>query len=462
MPIFTIKNDIEVSYASPDFDRFIKETLTVYNPKYLENQRMKRSNWNTPRNLYFYVEDENKRLFVPRGFLKDLSDYCVVRGIPFRLKDQTHLFSNANFSFLGKLKPFQQDAMSAMLSENMGTLCAPTASGKTVMALYLISQRQQPAIIIVHTKELLHQWVERIETFLKIPKKLIGKIGDGSLEKGQKITVALVQTLRNYPEAVNDYGYLVVDEAHRTPAKTFTEIIDKYVGRYILGLSATPFRNDQLSSVIEWYAGRILCKIQPKELIKEGHITGVSYVVRKTFFSSRLPDPAAEYSTLLQELSQNDARNEMIVDDIIEATRGGETCLVLTDRKAHCQELKTLILQRRKISTAVLTGETPKKERTQITQFVNEGRIKVLIATAALIGEGFDCKNLTALFLTLPIKYSGRIIQYVGRVLRTKKGKIEAKIYDYFDPNIKCLYGGLKNREKVYKELLSSYDGDKK
>jgi superfamily II DNA or RNA helicase len=138
----------------------------------------------------------------------------------------------------------------------------------------------------------------------------------------------------------------------------------------------------------------------------------------------------------------------------MEAVKEGETCLVLTDRKAHCRELKDLILQRRKISTAVLTGETPKKERKQTTQFVNEGKIKVLIATGQLIGEGFDCKNLSSLFLTLPVKYSGRIIQYIGRVLRPKEGKTEAKIYDYFDPNIKCLYGGLKNREKEYKKLL--------
>lgn len=455
MPTFIVKNQIEIRGADKGLDDFICSSLSMPNPLYDQNKRMGRYNGGTPKTLFFYDKTAVNSILTPRGFLPYLTNYCQARFFPFRLRDETHLYDPVNFVFHGELKPFQKQAVNTMLSKNEGTLCAPTGAGKTVMALYLVSQRKQPTIIIVHTKELLNQWVERVKTFLKIPASEIGRIGDGKLETGRLITIALVQTLRNHSDLINDYGYLLVDECHRTPSKTFTNIIKEYSGKYMTGLSATPFRADRLTKVVGWYAGNILVKIPAKDLIAGGDIVGVAPVFRETFFKSELDDPANEYSKLLWELSRDSMRNEMIIEDIINEVKQGETCLVLTDRKDHCQELKSLLLSRRKVATAVLTGSVGSKERKRIIQRVNGGEIKVLIATGNLIGEGFDCNNLSTLFLTLPVKFAGRIIQYVGRVLRPKQGKKEAKIYDYFDPNIKCLYGSLKNREIQYRKLAA-------
>jgi superfamily II DNA or RNA helicase len=52
--------------------------------------------------------------------------------------------------------------------------------------------------------------------------------------------------------------------------------------------------------------------------------------------------------------------------------------------------------------------------------------VKVLVATGQLIGEGFDCKALSTLFLATPIRFDGRVIQYLGRVLRPATGKEKA------------------------------------
>jgi len=76
-----------------------------------------------------------------------------------------------------------------------------------------------------------------------------------------------------------------------------------------------------------------------------------------------------------------------------------------------------------------------------------------LIATSQLIGEGFDCKKLSALFLTLPIRFPGRVIQYLGRVLRPAKNKDRALVFDYFDQNVHVLYAGMKARKREYEKL---------
>ena len=450
-----IKNNIQVPYVDEQTDDFLYNSLTMPNPKWLENHRLGRYNWGTPKELTFYEEEGEEGFFVPRGFLNDIIDYCEKNNIKYQIDNQTHKYENVNWEFTGTLRPFQKIAVKKMLSEDTGTLCAPTGSGKTVMGLYIIAQRKQPTLIVVHTKELLHQWIDRIEQFLNINKNQIGQIGNGNLDENKNITVALIQTLKKYQEIIDQYSYLMIDECHRAPSKTHTDIASQFKGRYITGLSATPYRNDKLDKVIEWYCGPILHKISAGELIKKGHIIGIKSIIRRTNFNSQLENPADEYPKLLQEISFDKERNQMIVNDIIEVVGNKETCLVLSDRKAHCQELKDLLSLSLKsgYGIEILTGDTPIAPRKKIVENVNNGKIKILIATGQLIGEGFDCKNLSSLFLTMPIKFSGRIIQYIGRVLRPKKGKDKALVYDYFDQNIRCLYSGFKNRQKEYKKL---------
>jgi len=137
------------------------------------------------------------------------------------------------------------------MAKEFGTLSAPTGSGKTVMALYMIAVRKQPALIVVHNKDLALQWVDRIGEFLKISEKDVGFIGGGKNNIGEKITVSLVQSLYKCAEdTARHISFLIVDECHRCPSRTFTEAVSEFDSRYMLGLSATPYRRDQLSKLI--------------------------------------------------------------------------------------------------------------------------------------------------------------------------------------------------------------------
>ncbi len=104
-----------------------------------------------------------------------------------------------------------------------------------------------------------------------------------------------------------------------------------------------------------------------------------------------------------------------------------------------------MVLRRR-----CLTGNVNGKEREKIVERLNNGLVKVLIATGQLIGEGFDCPGLSTLFLTTPIKFSGRVIQYLGRILRPAPGKDKAKVYDYADLKVGVLRAAAKSRCRVY------------
>ncbi len=182
----TLSDKLRLSDIPANLHDDLIQRLTLKNPKWLENERMGRWNKGVAKRLTFYQATDNDTLTIPRGFTRQLLLMCRKRKIAYLLEDKRRLLPPVSFHFQGKLKPFQQEAARAMQVKYFGTLNAPTGSGKTVIALYLIAIRQQPALIIVHTKALAFQWVNRIETFLGIEHDEIGFIGDGKKKIGER------------------------------------------------------------------------------------------------------------------------------------------------------------------------------------------------------------------------------------------------------------------------------------
>ncbi len=97
--------------------------------------------------------------------------------------------------------------------------------------------------------------------------------------------MALVQTLYKCTPHVSPYiGYLIVDECHRTPARTFTEAVSAFDCKYITGLSATPWRRDKLSKLIFWYVGDVVHEVKKEDLIETGDVLRAEVITRETGF----------------------------------------------------------------------------------------------------------------------------------------------------------------------------------
>jgi superfamily II DNA or RNA helicase len=449
--LITIGKNIRLEEIPEPLDQFLKNQLEIPNPKWLENARMGRWNWATPKTLCFYTRTPDGGLILPRGYMGQLIRRCKREGIEYQLHDHRRCLSPLDFTFSGELKPFQKAAVEALESKHFGTLSAPTGSGKTIMAMAMIAGRRQPTLIIVHTQDLADQWINRIQTFLNIPEADMGRIGAGKKTLGTHITVALVQSLYKCAEEIAPrIGFLIVDECHRCPSRTFTEAVSLFDTKYMLGLSATPWRRDNLSKLIFWHLGDIQYSIDKHELVDSGDILSAQIIERPTEFKAH-HDPAKAYSKMLAELTADDLRNRLIASDVaIEAEKADGICLVLSDRKQHCETLRAILAFRHKIAAEVLTGDLDAGKRALVLKELAEGNIKVLIATGQLLGEGFDCPNLSSLFLTTPIRFSGRVLQYIGRVLRPAPGKHQARIFDYVDVHVGVLKSAADARQKVY------------
>jgi superfamily II DNA or RNA helicase len=185
--------------------------------------------------------------------------------------------------------------------------------------------------------------------------------------------------------------------------------------------------------------------------VATGAVLAAEVVERETGFRP-YHDPVLEYSKMLSELTADSARNLLIAGDVAQETReGAGICLVLSDRKAHCENLQALLRFRFKVESELLTGDLPTEERQAVVGRLNAGRVRVVIATGQLIGEGFDCPGLSTLFMATPVRFSGRVLQYLGRVLRPAPGKEKARVFDYVDVHVETLVKAARARQRVYR-----------
>ena len=438
-----IHNELSLSKESlpPTTLGAIKAALTMPNPAYESAIAHGRAGWGIPETLRFYAEAE-LTLVLPRGFGPELARLL---GSGAEWIDNRRVLPEIDLTFAGRLRDYQQEAVDAVLKRPQGALEASTGAGKTVMALAIIATRRQPTLILVHNSELLHQWRNRIEQFLGI---VAGQVGAGKCDV-RPVTVGIVNSVRTrLDELIPHFGHIVVDECHRCPSSMFTECVRAFDARYLLGLSATPFRRDGLTKVIGFFIGPVLHRVNPARLREIGAVLRPEIVARETAFTFD-GDASEEYQRMLTTLVEDPDRNEQIADDVLdELVRGSGTALVVSDRVAHLEALSAC-LSRREEDMVLLTGQTPKKQREGIVERLARGDVRVLGSTVQLIGEGFDAPGLSSLFLATPIKFSGRVLQVVGRVLRPKDGKTP-RIYDYQDNHVGVLKASAKARQRVF------------
>ncbi|MHB8808877.1 MAG: DEAD/DEAH box helicase [Desulfobulbaceae bacterium] len=446
MPRLTVAAEAVLEGGTATLRELIRRRLTVANPKYQAARRYSR--WIGKKlkpELYFFRE-EGDRLFFPRGFTKQAVLLCrQVTGSNPEIIDQRRRLPPLQLDFHGTLREYQEEAVAAVLKHSFGVLEAGTGSGKTVMALNIIAARQQPTLIIVHNKELLQQWRERISQFLGIEA---GVAGDGKLEIAP-VTVAIVNTARRHLDTLPaQFGHIIVDECHRVPASLFTDVVSSFDSYFMLGLSATAFRReDGMTPLITTYMGDRSHAVNPRVLAASGAVVRPEYDQRPTEFKYGFQ---GDYAKLLKALAGNDQRNTQIADDVAAMIRAGHegTVLVVSDRVAHCEALQNK-LELQGVESVLLTGRVPAEQRTRIVEEVQEGRVRVLISTLQLIGEGFDCPGLTTLVLSTPIKFEGRLLQVVGRIMRPSASK-QAKVIDYLDMHVPVLRRSAAARLEVF------------
>ncbi len=439
----------------------IRQLASFQNPEFYRRQNMRLSTYATPR-FICCSEIIDDYLVLPRGCLEDLLFMLDEYGIKSDIKDERTAGREVAFKFCGELDKAQESAAGKILKSDAGVLVAPPGTGKTVIAINAIAARKRSTLVLVHRKPLMEQWRAQLSIFLGVDSNDIGQIGAGKNESNGMLDTAMIQSMERkgaVDDRIIDYGFIVADECHHISAVSFERVLARARAKYVLGLTATPYRKDGHQPIIHMQCGPIR-----HEISKKGPAGGISrfiVVPRKTQFNLEWSEESNIYE-LWPELLNDQERNGMIVRDIAECVKEGRFPLILTERRAHLEILREQLSD--KIGClAVLHGGIKHEKRKELLEELSRasaGKGKAILATGSYIGEGFDNPELDTLFITMPVSFKGKVVQYAGRLHRDYKGKNDVRIYDYADEKIPVLSNMRRKRFRAYKAMGYETGGD--
>ena len=429
------------------------------NPEFYKAQAMRLSTFGKPR-IISCCEEYPKHLALPRGCQEELLQVLGELKIKTKVVDERATGDPLLLDFLGTLRLEQQLAADQLIKHDIGVLSASTAFGKTVIGAWLIAQRKVNTLVIVHRRQLMDQWVESLQSFLGLGKKEIGQIGGGKHKFTGAVDVAMIQSLINkgtVNDLVENYGHIIVDECHHISAASFEQVIRQAKAKFITGLSATVTRQDGHHPIIFMQCGPVRYRVDDRQQAAARSFTH-KVIVRRTNFilpsrADNTPEPGIQevYAMLAADLH----RNQMIVEDVVEAVHNGRSPVLLTERREHLTYFADTLAGKVK-NIIVLSGGMGRKQRILLTdelKRIPEDEERLIIATGRYLGEGFDDARLDTLFLALPIAWRGTVAQYAGRLHRNYDRKSEVIIYDYVDDQVPVLAGMFGKRKKGYKAI---------
>nr|WP_322783533.1 DEAD/DEAH box helicase family protein [Streptococcus cuniculi] len=458
--------EVEKAGLSPQLLFYLKRLASFSNPEYYVKQAMRQPTYQIPETICLF-EENDVYLYLPRGLIFNLRETFPKLTVTGRKEQEQDL----RISFSGQLRFDQELALSDMLSADNGVLCAGTGFGKTVLGAALIAERKKRTLIVVHNRQLLEQWLERLSQFLTFEEeeairttpsgreKVIGHIGQFAGAKKWRTTlvdVAMMQslmTVENLEELLSDYDVMIVDECHHVTAVMFEKVVASFSGTYLYGLTATPERKNGHEPILFQRIGPILHTASEGQVTFEKHLS-----LRFTDFGKYdVQDrKSSNFVELCDRLAQSSSRNQLIVQDIIEAYQKKRHILVLSNRLGHLEILEKRLREAGLSSIFTLNGQTKVKEKQEIVSQIDQlsdHEPFVLLSIGKYVGEGFDLPKLDTLILASPLSWKNNLIQYAGRIHRPYPEKKRVTIYDYVDIHVPYLERMFHKRQVAYRKM---------
>lgn len=441
----------------------LKKTASFPNPEFYKLQRMRMQTYPHAR-FIFSGELRPNEIVLPRGLLDRVTQILSGAGAQVIIRDERLAKKRIKAEFTGELTQSQQKAVKALKKTDIGVLVAPPGFGKTVVGCALIAERKVSTLVLVHRQPLLDQWKERMVKFLGLNPKDIGILGGAKKKTTGKLDLMMLQTLTRMGdlcEITQSYSQIIIDECHHIPAVSFEGILKQFPARYVLGLTATPYRKDGLEEILFQQCGPVRHEIVSTD---EGKLEKTVTIFETGYRSPSEVGQRPAYHVLIHSLVNDTGRNSRIARDVVKALSAKQFPLLISDRKEHLDTLtkgvETLVKSDHSLNQLAvvrLDGDLSIKERRlaleRIRETQSQGVPVLLVATAPLIGEGFDLPELDTLVLATPLSFEGRMVQYAGRLHRLAEGKTHVRIVDYVDSSNAMLLKMYRNRVRAYRKM---------
>lgn len=334
-----------------------------------------------------------------------------------------------------ELKEHQKQALEALRimresHETIALLYHATGTGKTVSAVSDAISVGKRTLFIAHTHELVEQ---AYETFRRLWKGVsVGKYVDAVKQPNSYVVCGSVQSvslnLEQFKE--NDFGYIIIDEAHHASADTYQKVLAYFKPQFTLGLTATPERADD-KNILDIFKNTAH-KLDIQTAVEIGELVPVRCIrIHTNIDLTKVRFNSVQYN--IRDLESKifvPERNQLIVDTFMEYVSTKRTVIFCASVK-HAEQIAEMIRERR-VNAAAVSGSMKSSERKEFLAKFQKGDIKALCA-CDLLNEGWDCPETEVLFMARPTMSKVLYTQQLGRGMRLSDGKESLLVFDFVD-----------------------------
>lgn len=384
-----VDSRIHISDITKEVLEYCHKELFFTNPQL---QRMKAMGFwtgNIQKNIQLFTKKGNEYI-LPMGCLKDIwqlyprkEDYYVNFGVHNKIE-----YPKLKF----ELYPYQQKAVDYMVNCKRGILQAPCGSGKSICAVEMVRRIGYKSLVIVQTMEILNQFKDYFLNVMNLPKEDIGIIANGKVDIGNKVTLALRQTLCNVDllQYKYEWGCIIGDECQNicsnpTKITQYEKILNNLAAEYRIFLSATPERMDNMTKAMYSLCGKveyIISKEDVQDKTIKAKIKPI-YTEYKIGRESQKFDGTIDYSKLPTNIANDKDRNKLIIDLL--KKEKDNYCLILSDRLEGLEYLHSQLGG--VFINGKMTSKAAKKEREEAIEKMRNKQEHYLFATYSLAKE---------------------------------------------------------------------------
>lgn len=436
----------------------VRAVLTVKNPQVAQIERF--SGWvpkDVPRHIFGYVDDGDDILIAPGAAAR------IWRMFTGWYDDQKIAPAVIPMDYTGEIRSYQERAIWAYGKAKFGTIVSPCGSGKTNLGVFFVTRHKCRTLVIVPTRELMRQWRDRFASVSTVRAVCYGggrRAKRDAIFGDEPVIIATVQSLRASPGMLRlmheTREFVIIDEGHRTPAATYTEVLSTLDPTYRLAITATPDRADGLGPLIEWWCGPVRATVTREELEDGGFVMRPRLIVYpvETLTCGYDPDEPGDHGRLMEKVGADELRLEHICLKIVGSIEG--------DRLTNCARRHMIrsssvdygkkIAER--IGAPMIDGKLPKAQRDAAITVAIAGGSRAVVVTS-LADEGLDWPALTDVWLVTPLKSAAKVEQAVGRCMRPCDGKPTPVIHDFIDVNVSRK--DKMNPEKIHRVFVNMF-----
>ena len=430
------------------------------------------------------IWDGKIRLFSPAsgeiyvGLLDYVKDYCDNNNISYILEenvdDTRDVVGSVVRGFVRSLKPkskgktlkirdYQLEAVQLALSRNRALILSPTASGKSLIIYSLVRYYQmagERTLILVPTTSLVEQMYSDFQDYGWSPGTYCQKVYQGYTTKIEKdVVISTWQSIYKMPRKYfEQFGCVIGDEAHTFKAKSLTGIMTKlHQCKYRFGFTGTLDGTQTHRLVLEGLFGPVKKVISTKELMDKKTLANLRIkciILRHSNIREKM-----SYAEELEYIVTNKKRMDFVVN-LLRHLRGNTLCLFQLVEK-HGKILYDELKENENVY--FVYGGTDTSDREEIRGLVESHSNSTTIASFGTFSTGINIRNIHNIVLASPSKSKIRVLQSIGRGLRTSSTKDSILIYDIADNlgNDNYTLRHFTERLNIYNEEQFDYDIDK-